>query len=140
MRSLALVLIVLSGSAFALSACGESAEKKAQKQVCDARADIQNQVDALRSLTISSSIKDDLTKSVDAIRDDISKIKDAQPDLKPARKQQVDEATQTFNAQLQQILTSSLDNLTLANAPAQLKSAVDSLAAAYRESLQPIDC
>ena len=41
---LAMVILV-----FALGACGESDEEKAQNEVCDAKADIAQQVDELQT-------------------------------------------------------------------------------------------
>jgi hypothetical protein len=40
---------------FALGACGESDEEKAQNKVCDAKADIGKQVDELTALTPATS-------------------------------------------------------------------------------------
>ena len=109
MKPLTLALIVVSCGAFALSACGESKEDKAKKQVCSARSDISKQIDSLKTLTISTSTPDDVKSALNTIKSDLSKIKDAQPDLAPDRKQQVQTATHTFGSQLQQIVTSTVN-------------------------------
>ena len=140
MRPLTLALIVVSCGAFGLSACGESKEDKAKKQVCSARSDISKQIDSLKTLTISSSTPDDVKSALNTIKGDLSKIKDAQPDLAPDRKQQVQTATQTFGSQLQQIVTSAVRGLSVTNAKTQIQSAVTSLGAAYKQALEPIKC
>ena len=140
MKPLTLALIVVSCGAFALSACGESKEDKAKKQVCSARSDISKQIDSLKTLTISTSTPDDVKSALNTIKSDLSKIKDAQPDLAPDRKQQVQTATQTFESQLQQIVPSTVNGLSVTNAKTQIQSAVTSLEAAYKQALEPIDC
>jgi hypothetical protein len=139
-KPLVLALIVLSCGAFALSACGESKEDKAKKQVCSARSDIAKQMDSLKSVTISSSTPNDVKTAVNEIKSDLSKMKDAQPDLAPGRKQQVKTATQTFGTQLQQIVSSAVTGLTATNARSQIQAAVTSLQSAYKQALAPIAC
>ena len=140
MKPLTLALIVVSCGAFALSACGESKEDKAKKQVCSARSDISKQIDSLKTLTISSSTPDDVKAALNTIKGDLSKMKDAQPDLAPDRKQQVQTATKTFESQLQQIVPSTVNGLSVTNAKTQIQSAVTSLEAAYKQALEPINC
>ena len=140
MKPLTLALIVVSCGAFALSACGESKEDKAKKQVCSARSDISKQIDSLKTLTISTSTPDDVKSALNTIKGDLSKIKDAQPDLAPDRKQQVQTATKTFESQLQQIVPSTVEGLSVTNAKTQIQSAVTSLEAAYKQALETINC
>ena len=140
MKPLTLALIVVSCGVFALSACGESKEDKAKKQVCSARSDITKQIDSLKTLTISSSTPDDVKSALNSIKGDLSKIKDAQPDLAPDRKQQVQTATKTFESQLQQIVPSTVNGLSVTNAKTHIQSAVTSLEAAYKQALEPINC
>jgi uncharacterized protein YjbJ (UPF0337 family) len=127
-------------AALAVGACGESKEDKAQKAVCSARADISKQVDQLESLTISTATADDVKQSVKAINSDLSKIKDAQGDLSDDRRQQVEAATKTFTSQVQSIIESVGSSTSLRDAASQLTSATKQLAAAYKQSLAPIDC
>ena len=70
------MILVLVAAALALAACGESTQDKAQSQVCDARADIGKQVDDLKALTPATFTTDAVTKSLDAIRSDLSKMND----------------------------------------------------------------
>ena len=82
-----------------LAGCGgESAEDKAQSSVCDARADIQKQVDELDGLTAATVTLDGVKGNLDAISSDLKQIKDAQGDLSGDRKNEVDQAWQTSAA------------------------------------------
>jgi uncharacterized protein YjbJ (UPF0337 family) len=137
--SIALVLLSVL-AALALGACGESKEDKAKKTVCSARADISEQVDQLKSLTISTATADDVQQSVKAINSNLSKIKDAQGDLSDDRRQQVEAATKTFTSQVQSILGSLGKTTSLSDAKSQLTAATQELATAYRQSFARIDC
>jgi K+-sensing histidine kinase KdpD len=141
MKPFALTLVLLSVAALALSACGTSKEDKAKADVCSARADISKQIDSLKSLTLSSSTKTDVTNALGAIKGDLQKIKDAQPDLSSGRKQEVQTATQTFGDQLTQIVKDTIAGLsTKTDAKTQAQTALSSLESAYKQALQPISC
>jgi uncharacterized phage infection (PIP) family protein YhgE len=137
-KPFAILALLLSALAFA--ACGESAEEKATAQVCDARADISKQIATLTSLTISTSAIDEAKAGVEAIGKDLTKIKDAQSDLAPSRKEQVETATQTFQKQLSSTLSGITSGLSLSNAEKQLKSALSQLGESYKQTLAPISC
>jgi hypothetical protein len=134
------VLLVALLAAFALGACGESKQDKAKSTVCDARADISKQVDQLKGLTISTVTVDGVQNSLKAINSDLSKIKDAQGDLSDSRRQQVQDATKTFTSQLQSIAGSIGKSTSLADAKAQLTSALKQLGDAYKQSFARVDC
>lgn len=137
---------VLAG-ATALGACGESSQEKAQAQVCTARKDIAAQIAKLEGLAISTSIITEATASFEAMGKDITQIKNAQPNLEPARKEQVAAATKTFQSELSTITTGLASNLgsggisaLLKDAGPKLKSAVSTLASSYAKALGPISC
>jgi Tfp pilus assembly protein PilP len=142
--SLALIkstaITALALSALALGACGESAEEKAKAQVCSARASISKEVSTLTGLTLSTASVTQVKTGVEAIAGDLKKIKDAQANLAPARKEQVQSATQTFETEVTAIVSGLTSNLSLSNAEAKLKSAVSQLAASYKKTLAPINC
>ena len=117
-----------------------SAQERAAGQVCSAREDIQAQVQTLTSLSAGSATKGDVTSALNAIRTDLQKIKAAQPDLAPERKQQVQDATAAFEAQLKDIVGQTVAGLATGDAQAQADKAAASLKTAVEESLQPIDC
>ena len=117
-----------------------SAQEQAASQVCAARADIQTQVDSLTALSAGSATKADVTSALEAITTDLQKIKDAQADLSPERKQQVEDATTAFGTQLKDIVRQTVAGLATTDAKTQADKAAASLKSAVTESLQPIDC
>ena len=129
-----------------LVACGESAQDKAKREVCGARTEISKQITKLQALTPSSSAVNEAKSSLEVISKELKKIKDAQHDLAPARREQVEPATKTFESELKAIASSVAASLSgglesaLKNAGAQLKSALSKLANSYKQSLAPISC
>ena len=135
-RSLVIGLVLATG----LAACGESDEEKAQNEVCDARADIQKQVDELSGLSLETATLDGVQKNLTALRDDLRQIGDAQGDLSDERRQQVESATKEFTSQLQSIAADIGRSLSVADARTQLEAAFDQLASSYRQSFAKVDC
>lgn len=139
MRSTTLVLAGLFAAL--LVACGKSDEEKAQDRVCDARADIQERVDDLADLTITSASIDDVTKNLSAIRDDLEKIADERQDLAPEQQDAVDQAAKQFRSELE---TAGKDVVSGAatgqEAGARIGAALDDLAMSFREAYGPVDC
>lgn len=133
--------------AVALAGCGESKEEKAKAEVCAARKSINEQVTKLQGLTLSSSSVDEAKSGLEKIGDEVRKIKDAQGDLAPARKEQVEAATVKFSEELKnvatQFATSALSGGTTAALEAakpKVKSALEALAGNYQQALGPISC
>lgn len=137
-RSLAVAAVL--ASVFVLSSCGESSQEKAKAQVCEARSDISKQVKMLSELTLSTNVLTEAKTGLEAIGKDITKIKDAQPDLEPARKQQVQSATSTFATQINSILTELVSKPSLSKLETQLKSSLTQLLAGYEKALAPLNC
>ena len=136
------MILVLVAAALAVAACGESEADKAQSTVCDARADIQKQVDELRGLTLATATVDGVTSNLDAIKSDLGKIKGAQGDLSSDRRKQVQDANQAFESQLSSIVESLGQNLSLSEAGTQIKDAATKLANTYQQTLGSVkvDC
>ena len=132
---LAVVLI-----AFALGACGESDEEKAQNTVCDAKADIGEQVDELKSLTPATVTADAVRQNLDAIRGDLENISAAQADLSDDRRSEVEAATKAFTSSLQGIASELGRSLSASDAKAAVATALDQLAASYQEAFAPLNC
>ena len=120
--------------------CGESDEEKAQTQVCDARADMQKQVDELAGLTPATAAVDGVEQNLNAIADDLNQIKDARGDLNEERKQEVESANQEFKSQLESIASGLTSDLSLSGAEQKLKNAAQELASVYKETFATIDC
>jgi hypothetical protein len=138
--SLSLAVVTSLLSVLALASCGESSQEKAKAQVCEARSDISKQVKALSELTLSLNVLSEAKTGVEAIGKDLTKIKDAQPNLEPARKEQVQAATHTFEAQVSSILSELTSKPSLSKLETQLKSSLTQLAAAYEKALAPLNC
>ena len=88
----------------------------------------------------STASVDGVKKNVQAIQDDLGKIKDAQGDLNAERKQQVQSANEAFTQQVKSITSSVTSNLSLSGAGTQLKTAATQLANSYQQTLGKIDC
>ena len=127
-------------SALVLAGCGESSQEKAKAQVCAARSDISKQVKTLSELTISTNVLTQVKTGLEAISSDLTKIKDAQPNLEPARKQQIEAATKAFVTQVGSIVTGLVSNPSLSNAEKQLKSSLKQYATSFEQALAPINC
>jgi hypothetical protein len=123
-----------------LAGCGESAQEKATAQVCQARSDISKQAKMLSELTISTNLLTEGKAGLDAIGKDLTKIKEAQPDLAPARKQEIQTATNTFQTQVSSIITGLVSNPSLSNAEKQIKSSLTQFATSFEQALAPINC
>jgi hypothetical protein len=132
---LAVVLI-----AFALGACGESDEEKAQNAVCDARADIGEQVDELKSLTPATVTADGVRQNLAAIRTDLEDISDAQADLSSDRRSEAEAATKAFTSSVQETAGELGRSLSASDAKSEVAAALDQLAASYQESFAPLNC
>jgi hypothetical protein len=143
--------------ALALFGCGSSSDEKgtpsqaptqapaspqdhAASQVCAARADIQAQVETLTTIGTGDATKSDVTAALAAVGTNLQTIKDAQADLTPERKQQVQDATAAFGTQLQTIVREAVAARSKDDAKTQATDAAASLKSAVNESLQPIDC
>jgi Tfp pilus assembly protein PilP len=138
-RKLTAVLALLLAG-LVLAGCGESSQEKAKAQVCSARSDIQKQVNKLSELTLSTSVLSQAKEGLDAIGSDLTKIKEAQPNLEPARKQQIETATRTFESQVSSIITGFVSNPSLSNVEKQLKSSLTQYAKSFEKVLAPINC
>jgi len=130
---LLLVAVVAAG-------CGESDEEKAENEVCNARDDIQTQIDDLSNLTLSTATADGIEESLSAMQDDLQEIADAQGDLNEERKQQVESANKQFTSQLDSIASGLTSNLSLSGAEQKLKDATQQLASTYKETFATVDC
>jgi division protein CdvB (Snf7/Vps24/ESCRT-III family) len=135
-RSLSIVLLLGT----LLGACGESDEEQAQDAVCDARAGIQKQVEELSGLTLDTATVANVGDSLNAIRDDLEQIEEAQGDLNDERKQEVESANKEFTSQLQSIAKELSTSLSVSGAKEQFQAAVKQLADAYRQTFAGVDC
>jgi hypothetical protein len=141
--ALAVLLVIPLG----LAACGESSEEKASKQVCSAVSEISTQLKKLESLPISSSFATEAKASVEAIDKSISKIKEAEPNLESARKEEINAANKAFQTEIASITLSVVSaskssNLeaALKGAEPRIKAALSSLSSDYKKAFEALKC
>lgn len=139
-RLIAGVSILLLTLAIPLTGCGESKQEQAKKSVCSAKSDINSRITTLKTIAPSVATLPQIKTEVTAIVDDLKRIKGAQGDLEPARKQKVEQATQTFEQQLKSVLSNLTSSFSLTNAGSQLEAALRQLATSYSQALAPIQC
>jgi hypothetical protein len=139
MRAACSVLTVVM-LVFALGACGESDEEKAQNTVCDARDDIGKQVDDLKSLTPATVTADAVTQNLDAIDNDLNDMSDAQSDLSSDRRSDVEAANKAFESSVEGIVSQLGSSLSASDAKAGVVTALQQLAASYQKAFAPLNC
>ena len=132
---LAVVMLV-----FALGACGESDEDKAQNTVCDARDDIGKQVGELKDLTPATVTTDAVTQSLGAITSDLKDISGAQSDLSGDRRSEAEAATKTFTSSIKEIASQLGSSLSASDAKAGVVAALQQLEASFKSAFAPLDC
>ena len=135
-----MLLLSALGLGLAFAACGQSDEEKAKADVCDARDDIQANVKELQSLTLGTATTDKVRSSLNAIKDDLAKIADAQGQLSEGEKQQVQKANEAFKSKVKAVGEDLGKSVSIEDAATQLKSGFDELATTYQQSFGPIDC
>ena len=137
-----LVTAVLAIVVVAAAACGdgESDQERAQNQVCDARADIQKQLGELGSASLDTATVSGIKQRLEAIKDDLVKIKEAQPQLDDRRKEQIESASEAFGSQVDSIVQDLGTSRSLSGALTEFQNSLIELRDSYRQALAPIDC
>jgi hypothetical protein len=133
----ALAVVML---ALALGACGESDEEKAQNTVCNAKTDIGEEVDELKSVTPATFTADDVKQNLDAIQVDLKNISAAQGELSSDRRSEAEAATKEFSSSVQGIASELGSSLSASDAKAQLVTALQQLQASYQKAFAPLNC
>jgi DNA-directed RNA polymerase specialized sigma24 family protein len=127
--------------ALALSACGgESAEERAQNTFCDARDDIGKQVDELKNLTPATVTTDAVRQNLEAIRNDLNDIAEAQSDLSSDRRNEVEAANKEFTSSIQEIASQFGRSLSASDAKAGVVTALQQLEASYQKTFAQVNC
>ena len=83
---------------------------------------------------------DGVKGNLDAIKNDLQTMTDAQGDLDETRKEEVEQATQQFGSDVNSIVTSLGSTTSLNSAANQLEAAIQNLATSYEKTLSKIDC
>ena len=97
-------------------------------------------MDTLSTVGSGDATRNAVTSALTTIGADLEKIKAAQANLTPERKQQVQDAVTAFGTQLQAIARQAVADRSKDDAKTQATDAAASLKTAVNESLQPIDC
>jgi len=146
MRIRQVAVLIPIAVALTTAGCGDKGPSKAAKQqqaqatVCSARTDIEAQVTTLKGLTPNLASVPQIKTSVSAIIADLGKIKDAEPDLRPDAKQQVEDATQAFTDKAKAVGTAAVSGGLSGDIAGQLKPAIQQLESTYQQVLTPIAC
>jgi hypothetical protein len=135
-----ILLVATTALALPLTGCGESKQEQAKKSVCSAKSNINSRITTLKTISPSVATLPQIKTEVTGIVDDLKQINSARGDLEPARKQQVQQATHTFEQQLNSVVSDLTSSFSLANASSQLESALRQLATSYAQALGPIEC
>jgi hypothetical protein len=145
-RLLAVPLVL--AAPLGLAACGESSQEKASKQVCAASSEISKQVTTLEGLPINTSFPSAALTSLEAISKSLKEVKDAAPNLEPARKEEVEAGTRAFVTEIG-TLTASLavtaiksgdTEAALKAAEPKIKAAESQLTADYKQAFAALKC
>jgi hypothetical protein len=145
-RLLAVPLVLVAP--LGLAACGESSQEKARKQVCAASSEISKQLAKLEALPINTSFPTEAVTSLEAIAKSLKEVKNAAPDLEPARKEEVEAGTKAFLTQIGTItatlaataIKSGDTEAALKAAEPKIKAAENQLTADYKQAFAALKC
>ena len=108
--------------------------------VCSARNGIAKQVDQLKSLTLSTATTSQVTEGMQAIRDDLSTIRENREKLSDDRRDEVQAANDAFGGQVRELAGTVGRTISIDGAKTKLESSMQQLAASYRTTFGQIDC
>jgi archaellum component FlaC len=138
-RVVAVILLVGSLS-IAVVACGESDADKAKDNACNAVDDINAQVTEIQGFTLATVTRDELDKSINAIKSDLQEIKDALPDIESSLRSQLSAATNTFEDQFSKLASEVGQSVSLQDAAKQVTADKQQLRASYDEAFASVSC
>jgi hypothetical protein len=135
-----MLLATLTVAAALLAGCGQSQAEKASAQVCTARDDIAKHVDQLKGMTLSTATTSQIKQSLQAIKDDMAKIGDAQSDLSDERRNDVQVANDQFTSSVRDTVKSIGSTVSVEQAKSRLHEAFQQLETTYRTTFAKLDC
>ncbi|HUN77960.1 MAG TPA: hypothetical protein VMU32_03485 [Solirubrobacteraceae bacterium] len=138
MRSRVLPFAVLLPLTLA-SGCGESAQAKAEKQVCSGKQEVANGVHGLQSTTLATANASAVQSDIKAIESGIDKIKGAQGQLSATRRESVEKANAQLSSELGAI-EHELSTLSLPQALTKLTQAGEKLEKSYKQAYASVPC
>lgn len=119
--------------------CGESAQAKAEKTVCEGKKEIGTSVDSLKSMTLTTASASTVQNDIKGIDAGLQKVKGAEGQLSSSRR----EAAEKANAQMSAELSSISHELTSLSLPAALTKVLtvgEKLATSYKQAFAPVEC
>jgi hypothetical protein len=140
---LQLVSVLVAAAALLAGGCGgESASDKAASQVCDAKADIQKQIDGLRSADTSGILVGKVQTALRAIQADLASIAGAIPDLADDRRQQAAAATAAFKQGLSDAAGALVSGVSMDadDVGGQVSAALAKLGGSFKAAFSQVSC
>ncbi len=138
MRYKVAIVGVLLPLAFA-TGCGESAQAKAEKTVCEGKQEIGASVKSLQSMTLATASTSTVQSDIKGIEAGLRKVKEAQGQLSSSRREAAEKANAQLSAELSSI-AHELTSLTLPQALTSVVTAGEKLAASYKQAFTPVAC
>jgi Tfp pilus assembly protein PilP len=136
----AAVLIVVLLTPVLLGGCGSSEEDDAQAAVCAARDDIAKEVEQLQSLTVTTATTSQVSDGLQAIRDELTTIRESRDKLSDDRRKELQAANDAFAAQIRELAGTVGRSVSVEGAATELETSLDQLATSYRDSFGELDC
>lgn len=130
-----------------LAGCGESSEEKATAQVCSSTKAIQAEISKLSNLSLSSKAPEELKTAASALSTEAGKIKESTANLPASSKAPVETAQTALQAELAALGKALLSSVKSGNIEAvlkesepEVKAAVSSLGASYKQAYESLKC
>jgi chromosome segregation ATPase len=135
-------VLAIAAGLVAASGCGggSSAADHTKTDACNAKSDINTQVQKLKGLPPTLSSVDTAKTALTKIEDDLSTIKDSAPKVDGDLKGQLQSANSQFEAQVKQISQSITSAQSLTAAATAITQAGDQLAADYQKAFANVSC
>jgi hypothetical protein len=137
---ISIVAMVLLAAAGCGGGSSGSASDKAKSHACDARSDIQAQVNTLKGLPLSPDSVDKAKTALQKINSDLDTIATAAATVKGDLASQLKAANAAFKTQVQQIADSITSAQSLTAAATALASAGSTLSNAYQHAFANVQC
>ncbi len=139
-----LVLVLAAAPcALLLAGCGESESEKFEKakaEVCKSRSAIEKQVEALKALPLTVGSVTSAKTGLETIEQELKKIKEEAPKLKPETKTQVEKSTSEFTSEVTKIVETLGTSLNPTNVVKQVEAATKKLLTSYESTLKTLSC
>ncbi len=119
--------------------CGESAQAKAEKTVCEGKKEVSTSVDSLTSMTLADASTSTVQNDIKGIEAGLQKVKGAQGQLSGSRKEAAEKATAQMSAELSSI-SHELTSLSLPAALTKVLTVGEKLVASYKQAFTPVEC